>query len=87
MIGASDDFELPDGFLDAPENLKLLEEASNGSQLAINTLGNIMGNAAVEALELDNAFLQCALKADEVKEVLGDGFGAEEFNTAKDIVL
>lgn len=39
LIGATDDFELPDDFLDAPENMKLLEKAADGDQVAINTLG------------------------------------------------
>ena len=30
LIGATDDFELPDDFLDAPENMKLLEKAADG---------------------------------------------------------
>ena len=31
LLGLSDNFELPEGFLDSADNLKLLEEAANGS--------------------------------------------------------
>lgn len=36
LIGATEDFELPEGFLDSPKNLELLEKAANGSQDAVN---------------------------------------------------
>lgn len=39
LIGASDDFTLPEGFLDSEEHLKLIEEAANGSAEAVNKLG------------------------------------------------
>ena len=48
LIGATDDFELPDDFLDAPENMKLLEKAANGDQVAINTLGIQLTRSAMD---------------------------------------
>ena len=57
LLGLSDNFELPEGFLDSKENLKLLEEAANGSQLAINKLGIQMVKGAIDITSWDQALI------------------------------
>lgn len=57
LLGLSDNFELPEGFLDSKENLKLLEEAANGSQLAINKLGIQMIKGAMDVTSWDQALI------------------------------
>lgn len=57
LLGLSDNFELPEGFLDSKENLKLLEEAANGSQLAINKLGIQMVKDAMDITSWDQALI------------------------------
>lgn len=57
LLGLSDNFELPEGFLDSKENLKLLEEAANGSQLAINKLGIQMIKGAMDITSWDQALI------------------------------
>lgn len=57
LLGLSDNFELPEGFLDSEENLKLLEEAANGSQLAINKLGIQMVKGAMDITSWDQALI------------------------------
>ena len=57
LLGLSDNFELPEGFLDSKENLKLLEEAANGSQLAINKLGIQMVKGAMDIASWDQALI------------------------------
>jgi hypothetical protein len=39
LVGASEDLELPDSFFDSEENMKLLDQAAQGSEEAINKLG------------------------------------------------
>ena len=51
LVNASDEFELPVGFLDSAEHLSLLEQAAQGSQKAINLLGIELADASVSALE------------------------------------
>lgn len=86
IVGAADDFELPDGFLDSPENLKLIEEAANGSQDAINQLGLMFAIAEVQALEMDEALVTAAQDtAGGLKEaLLPENF---DFDTTKTKVL
>ena len=57
LLGLSDNFELPEGFLDSKENLKLLKEAANGSQLAINKLGIQMVQGAMDITSWDQALI------------------------------
>lgn len=57
LLGLSDNFELPEGFLDSKENLKLLEEAANGSQLAINKLGIQMVKGTMDITSWDQALI------------------------------
>lgn len=57
LLGLTDNFELPEGFLDSKENLKLLEEAANGSQLAINKLGIQMVKGAMDITSWDQALI------------------------------
>ena len=57
LIGATDDFELPDDFLDAPENMKLLEKAADGDQVAINTLGIQLTQSAMDMNTWSNALI------------------------------
>jgi len=74
---------LPDGFLDAPENLALIEQASNGSESAINQLGNIMAQAQVSAWQFNEALANSAIAAGD----LSDGFNADKFNEYQGIVM
>lgn len=83
LVGAEDGFELPDGFLDAPENLALIEQASNGSESAINQLGNIMAQAQVSAWQFNEALVNSAIAAGD----LSDGFNADKFNEYQGIVM
>ena len=57
LIGATDDFELPDDFLDAPENMKLLEKAADGDQVAINTLGIQLTQSTMDMNTWSNALI------------------------------
>ncbi len=57
LLGLSDNFELPEGFLDSKENLKLLEEAANGSQLAINKLGIQIVKGTMDITSWDQALI------------------------------
>ena len=57
LIGATDDFELPDDFLDAPENMKLLEKAADGDQVAINTLGIQLTQSTIDINTWSNTLI------------------------------
>lgn len=81
LIGATDDFELPDDFLDAPENMKLLEKAADGDLHAINQLGNELTAASIKAMEFDIAM------ADEFKKLTGNELTIENFEAVKNSVL
>lgn len=61
LVGATDDFELPKGFLDSPENMELLEKAAEGSQDAINQLGIMMASASVDAAVMNEAIVDAAV--------------------------
>lgn len=77
LTGAADDFEIPEGFLDSEENLRLIGEAAQGSQEAINQLGNALAYAAVEAMTF-NA---------ELAASLGSNIDATQFESYKNTVL
>lgn len=77
LTGAADDFEIPEGFLDSEENLRLIGEAAQGSQEAINQLGNALAYAAVDAMTF-NA---------ELAASLGSNIDATQFETYKNTVL
>lgn len=81
LIGATDDFELPDDFLDAPENMKLLEKAADGDSHAINQLGNELAAASIKAMEFDITM------ADEFKKLTGNELTIENFEAVKNSVL
>lgn len=81
LIGATDDFELPDDFLDAPENMKLLEKAADGDQHAINQLGNELTAASIKAMEFDITM------ADAFKKLTGNELTIENFEAVKNSVL
>lgn len=81
LIGATDDFELPDDFLDAPENMKLLEKAADGDLHAINQLGNELTAASIKAMEFDITL------ADAFEELTGNELTAENFENIKNSVL
>lgn len=83
LVGAEDEFELPDGFLEAPENLALIEQASAGSESAINQLGNMMAQAQVSAWEFNESLVNSAAAAG----MLSDGFDATKFEEYKGIVM
>jgi hypothetical protein len=55
LIGASDDFTLPEGFLDSEEHLKLIEEAAKGSAEAVNKLGLEITKEQIYDLERETA--------------------------------
>lgn len=77
LTGAAEDFEIPDGFLDSEENLRLIGEAAQGSQEAINQLGNALAYAAVDAMTF-NA---------ELAASLGSNIDATQFESYKNTVL
>ena len=81
LIGATDDFELPDDFLDAPENMKLLEKAADGDLRAINQLGNELTAASIKAMEFDITLV------DAFEELTGNELTAENFENIKNSVL
>lgn len=81
LIGATDDFELPDDFLDAPENMKLLEKAADGDLYAINQLGNELTAASVKMMEFDITL------TDAFEELTGNKLTAENFENIKNSVL
>ena len=81
LIGATDDFELPDDFLDAPENMKLLEKAADGDLHAINQLGNELTAASIKAMEFNITM------ADEFKKLTGNELTIENFEAVKNSVL
>ena len=81
LIGATDDFELPDDFLDAPENMKLLEKAADGDSHAINQLGNELTAASIKAMEFDITM------ADQFKKLTGNELTIENFEAVKNSVL
>lgn len=81
LIGATDDFELPDDFLDAPENIKLLEKAADGDSHAINQLGNELTAASIKAMEFDITM------ADAFKKLTGNELTIENFEAVKNSVL
>lgn len=81
LIGATDDFELPDDFLDAPENMKLLEKAADGDLYAINQLGNELTAASVKMMKFDITL------ANAFEELTGNKLTAENFENIKNSVL
>lgn len=81
LIGATDDFELPDDFLDAPENMKLLEKAADGDLHTINQLGNELTAASIKAMEFNITM------ADEFKKLTGNELTIENFEAVKNSVL
>lgn len=86
LIGAAENFELPEGFLDSAENMALLEQASNGSQDAINRLGVSIATSQVELMELN---AQLATAANGFNNIDESGWHTSEsmFNTYKETVL
>lgn len=80
LIGASEDFELPEGFLDVKANLTLIEEAASGSTKAIQKLGVEITKVQVEQWAQINSSL-------ELEGGIKWSLGADEFETNKDIIL
>lgn len=64
LIGAADDFDLPEAFLESAENMELLEKAANGDVEAINLIGLACSEAQVQAMEFNEAFAD-AVNIDE----------------------
>lgn len=60
LTGAADNFEIPEGFLDSEKNLALIDQAAQGSQEAINQLGNALAYASIQAMNF-NAELAASL--------------------------
>lgn len=83
LVGAADGFELPEGFLDSEKNLQLLEQAANGSESAINQLGNMMAQNQISLMEYNQALVDSAIAEGK----LGENFNAEKFEGYKTTVL
>ena len=81
LLGAADDFTLPDGFLDMPGAMTLIEKAAQGDELAINQLGNKISAASVEAMTFNESL------ANMYNEAFGANITTDTFETAKQTVL
>ena len=90
LVGAVGDFELPKGFLESEDNLKLLEGAAKGVQKDIDLLGISVAKSAVEMSEFSKEVFQAELASQELSEseqvAFADQF-AENFETNKETVL
>jgi hypothetical protein len=85
LVGATGDFELPDDFFETEENLKLIEEAANGSTDAINKLGLITAAHAVDMLEYSD--LSHTFYNDAGEKMEGTwSITAEQFLNAKNVI-
>ena len=51
ILNLADDAIIPEDFLQAPENLNLLDEIANGSEKAVEKLGYNLMRAQVESTE------------------------------------
>ena len=81
LIAAHDDWELPDDFLESPENLDLIGEAAEGDEIAINQLGNKLAEASVRAMEFNESI------ADAYNEAFGANITTTSFEEAQNVVI
>lgn len=58
LVGILDDDFIPKDFLDAPENIALIEKAAKGDTQAINELGIALAQANIEAMEWSSGMQQ-----------------------------
>lgn len=85
LVGAADGFEIPDGFLDMPENMDLIEKAAEGDQNAINQLGVKFAQAQVSALQFNDSMLSMMSWTQEDMDIWGTP--ESKFNHYRDTVL
>ena len=57
LLGLTDNFVIPDDFLNSADNLELLEKAADGDQVAINTLGIQLTQSAMDMNTWSNALI------------------------------
>jgi DNA-binding ferritin-like protein (Dps family) len=81
LIGAAEDFTLPDGFIDMPGVMDLIEKAATGDELAINQLGNKISAASVEAMTMNESLVNM------YNEAFGANITTDTFEAAKQTVL
>lgn len=90
LVGAVEDFELPKGFLESEDNLKLLDGAAKGVQKDIDLLGVSVAKSAIEMSEFSKEVFQAELASQELSEsdqvAFADKF-AENFEANKQTVL
>jgi hypothetical protein len=82
LIGASEDFEIPKGFLDVEENLDLIDSAAEGSIKAIDALGIAVAKAEFENLEFISGG-----KHDAGSDGLVEYIQLDDFETAKQTMI
>lgn len=83
LVGATGDLELPDDFFESEENLQLIEEAANGSTDAINRLGLITAQAALDTLD---AVANTHTVIDELGNTSSWALTAEQFLNTKNVI-
>ena len=88
LVGAVDAASISEDFLDSTtadgaHHLDLLGKAANGDVQAINELGVAVGQASVEAMEFNEAFVQSAIAGGQ----LDSAFDLNAFNNYKAEVL
>ena len=81
LVGASEDLELSQEFLNSPKTLELIEKAAEGDINAINELGVAIAAETVKLIKL-NAAVTRTLEDGTIKPI-----SLEDFKTAKDTVI
>lgn len=81
LIGAAEDFTLPDGFIDLPGVMDLIQKAATGDELAINQLGNKISAASVKAMTMNESLVNM------YNEAFGANITTDTFEAAKQTVL
>jgi hypothetical protein len=77
LVGASEDLELPADFFDSADNMKLLEQAANGSEKAINQLGIAVAKAQVSMMSFQEG----------MTNLTGEAIDATAFDSWKTTIL
>ena len=82
LLSVSDDWELPDEFLDSAEHLNWLTQASKGSEEAINKIGLACAKSSTQALTFNKAI------AEAYNETAGkDLLDSNDFVAAQNAVI
>jgi hypothetical protein len=71
LVGASEELELPTEFFESEKNLALIEEASKGSEKAINELGFAVAAAQIQMVEFNSTMTDIngnAVKLDQFEK-------------------